>query len=127
MKVEDPVEFTEYELEDFMIKLTRSLQALEVYLSQNQSDKVREHGMNFVERARAVKETCSECHTDKKDVEAITGRDYDKALSTLEKLLSTEKLDYDRIKQLTKKISLTCYTCHNVHYIPAKIKSHLSK
>ena len=127
IKIEDPVEFMEYELEDFMVKLTRSLQALNVYLSQNQPDKVQEHGMNFVERARAVKEMCSKCHTDKRDVEAITGKDYDQALNTLEELLNAEKPDFNKIKQITAKVTLTCYTCHNVHYIPSKIKSALSK
>ena len=127
IKIEDPVDFTEYNLEDFMLKLTRSLQALNIYLSQNQYDKIQEHGLNFVERTRAVKEMCSKCHTDKKDIEAITGREYDDTLNTLENLLNSEKLNYKEIRVLTEKITFTCYTCHNVHYIPAKIKSALSK
>ena len=127
IKVEDPVDLTKYDLKEFMVKLTRSMQAMNVYLSQNQPDKAREHGMNFVERARATKELCSKCHTDKKDVEAITGKDYDEALKTLESLLNTGKPDPSKVRQATAKISMSCYTCHNVHYIPAKIKTVLSK
>lgn len=127
LKVEDPVDFMEYGLEDFMVKLTRSLQALKVYLSQGDTGKVQEHGINFVERARAVKEMCSKCHTDKRDIESITGSDYDKALNSLEELLNADKLNIKKVEELTSKITMSCYTCHNVHYIPAKIKSALSK
>ena len=127
LKVEDPVDFTEYRFEKFMEKLAHSLQALNVYLTQNQPDKVQEHGMNFVERARAVKETCSKCHTNKRDVEAITGKDYDELLNKLENILSSEKPNLKEVAKLTQRVGLTCYTCHNVHYIPAKIKSFLSK
>lgn len=127
IKVEDPVEFTEMKLEEFMEKLTSSLQALKVYLSQKDTEKVQEHGINFVERARAVKETCSKCHTKEQEIEAITGKDYDQALNKLEELLNSDNVDLTEVKRTLPKITLTCYTCHNVHLIPAKIKSALKK
>ncbi len=127
VKVEDPVEFTEMNLEDFMKKLTNSLKATNIYLSQGNIAAAQEHGMNFVERARALKETCVKCHTKEAEIEAITGKDYDKALTALENLFNSEKPDKNLIKKNLSKISMTCYTCHNVHLIPAKIKSALGK
>jgi len=127
VKVEDPVEFMEMELGDFMRKLSNSLKAVNIYISQGDYEKAKEHGINFVERARAVKETCSNCHTKDVEIEAITGKEYDQALKALENLLNAEKLDVKRVTQTMKKVTITCYTCHNVHYIPAKIKEALAK
>jgi len=127
IKVEDPVEFTETKLEEFMHKLTNSMKALNVYLSQNNTEKVQEYGINFVERARAVKETCSKCHTREQEIEAITGKDYDQAINKLEEILNSDSVNLTEVRSVLSKITVTCYTCHNVHLIPAKIKSALMK
>ncbi|GAB6065818.1 hypothetical protein JCM9492_09100 [Aquifex pyrophilus] len=127
VKVEDPIEFTEMKLGDFMKKLTNSLKVTNIYLSQGNITSAQEHGINFVERARALKETCSKCHTKEAEIEVITGKDYDKALSALENLFNAEKPNPNEIKKNLSKVTVTCYTCHNVHLIPAKIKSALGK
>ena len=127
IEVEDPVEFNIVKLGEFMKKLTNSMKALNIYMAQKEEDKAKEHGINFVERARALKETCVKCHTDERDIEAIAGKDYDEALNTLENLLNAEKLDYTKVQKTMSKITISCYTCHNVHLIPAKIKSVLKK
>ena len=122
IKIEDPVEFMEYETGKYMEKLTNSLKALKVYLIQGNVEGAQEVGTNFIERARQLRSICSKCHTNKLSEEVIVGKEFEGHLSKLEELLSAEKPNKDEIFKTLSPIGATCTKCHNVHLIPALVQ-----
>ncbi|RLJ69891.1 hypothetical protein BCF55_0149 [Hydrogenivirga caldilitoris] len=127
VKIEDPVEFMELETHKYMEKLANSMKALKVYLMQGDTDKAREAGSNFVERARQLRSMCSKCHTNKLSEEVMLGKEYEGALSRLENLLSSEKTNSEEVFKALGPIGATCTKCHNVHLIPALVQEAFEK
>lgn len=52
--LEDPVELQNLKTKDYMKKLSDSMKSLRVFLLQGEVSKAREHGDNFVERAKQL-------------------------------------------------------------------------
>ena len=127
VKIEDPVEFMEYETGKYMEKLSNSLKALKVYLIQGNAEGAQEAGMNFVERARQLRSMCSKCHTNKLSEEVIVGKEFEGHLTKLEELLSSDKPNKDEIFKTLGPIGATCNKCHNVHLIPALVQEAFRK
>ncbi len=127
LKLEDPVEFMEVKVGKYMEKMTNSLKALRIYLTQGQKDMAQEAGTNFAERVRGLRAMCSKCHTDKASEEIYMGKNLESALTKLEELLSAEKLDQKAIFSTLDRISMTCAKCHNVHLVPAMVQEALAK
>ncbi len=127
VKIEDPVDFMEYDTGEFMKKLSNSLKALKVFLSQGDVEKAQEHGMNFIERARQLRTMCSKCHTNKLSEEVLVGKEYEGHLNRIEELLSAEKPNTEEIFKSLRFIGMTCSKCHNVHMIPQMFKEALAE
>ncbi|NPA42346.1 MAG: hypothetical protein GXO18_08750 [Aquificae bacterium] len=127
IKIEDPVEFMEYETGKYMKAMTDSMKAMKIYLMQGEGDKAQEAGLNFVERARQLRTMCAKCHTNKLSEEVIVGKDYEEALAKLEELLSAEKPNKDDIFKTLGSITVSCTKCHNVHIMPAMVREAFGK
>jgi cytochrome c556 len=127
VKIEDPVEFMEYETGKYMKEMTNSLKAMKVFLMQGEGEKAQESGLNFVERARQLSAMCSKCHTNKLSEEVILGKDYRQALDRLEELLSTSKPSKEEIYKTLGSITVSCTKCHNVHIMPAMVREAFGK
>ncbi len=127
IKIEDPVEFMEYETGKYMKAMTDSMKAMKIYLMQGEGDKAQEAGLNFVERARQLRTMCAKCHTNKLSEEVIVGKDYEEALARLEELLSAEKPNKDDIFKTLGSITVSCTKCHNVHIMPAMVREAFGK
>ncbi len=127
IKLEDPIEFMEMETSEYMKKLSNSMKALKVYLTQGDIEMAQEAGINFVERARGLRAMCSKCHTQKISEEAILGKAYEEALSKIEELLSAEKPNKEEIFKNLTLVGTTCTKCHNVHLIPEMVQEAFAK
>ena len=127
IKLEDPIEFMEVKTSDYMKKLSNSMKALKVYLTQGDIEMAQEAGTNFVERARGLRAMCSKCHTQKISEEAILGKAYEEALSKIEELLSAEKPNKEEIFKNLTLVGTTCTKCHNVHLIPEMVQEAFAK
>lgn len=127
IKIEDPVEFMEYETGKYMKKLSNSLKALKVYLIQGRVDGAQEAGANFIERARQLRSMCSKCHTNKLSEEIIVGKEFEGHLSKLEELLSAQNPNKEAIFQTLGSIGMSCNKCHNVHLVPALVQEAFRK
>ncbi len=127
VKIEDPVDFMEYETGKYMKAMTSSLKALKVYLMQGDGDKAQEAGLNFVERARQLRTMCSKCHTNKLSEELIVGKDFESSLAKLEELLSAGSPKKDEIFKALGAVTVSCIKCHNVHLVPAKVREAFAK
>ncbi len=127
IKLEDPIEFMEVKTSDYMKKLSNSMKALKVYLTQGDIEMAQEAGTNFVERARGLRAMCSKCHTQKISEEAILGKAYEEALAKIEELLSAEKPNKEEIFKNLTLVGTTCTKCHNVHLIPEMVQEAFAK
>ena len=110
-----------------MKKLTNSLKALKVYLTQGNVEAAQEAGANFIERARQLRSMCSKCHTNKLSEEVIVGKEFEGHLAKLEELLSSGKPNKEEIFKTLGPIGATCNKCHNVHLIPALVQEAFRK
>lgn len=127
LKLEDPVEFMEVKVGKYMKNMTNSMKALRIYLAQGNSDMARESGTNFLERLKGLRAMCSKCHTDKLSEEIYFGRSFEKAVTQMENLLNSEKLDPKAILATLDSLSMTCARCHNVHLVPAMVQEAFAK
>jgi len=127
IKVEDPVELTEYDTKKYMGKVSDSMKALRIYLTQGDLEKAREEGMNFVERTLQLRSMCSKCHTDKQSEEIIMGKELEAHLSKLKELLSAGKPNREEIFKTLGPIGASCSRCHNVHLVPALVQEAFRK
>ncbi|MFN7066111.1 MAG: hypothetical protein ACK4OF_08200 [Aquificaceae bacterium] len=125
IQIEDPVELQNLKTKDYMKKLTDSMKSLRVFLLQGNVSKAKEHGENFVERARQLNTMCTKCHTSKASIEALAGKDYLTALDNLQKALSAPQINRDVVFRYMSEIGQYCYRCHNVHLIPVLIQNAL--
>ncbi|NPA32447.1 MAG: hypothetical protein GXO04_02345 [Aquificae bacterium] len=125
VSVEDPIEWREMDYGEFMRALSSSMKALYVFLSQGDDEGAREAGDAFVQRARAVGESCKKCHTRREEIRAILSEDYERTIERIEELLGKDKLPRDEIKSLVNRAGVSCWVCHNVHLIPARLRSAL--
>ncbi len=126
VKLEDPIDFMEYETGKYMKVMTNSLKALKVFLSQGDLDRAQEEGMNFIERARGLRAMCSKCHTNKLSEEVILGKNFEEGLAKLEKLLS-ETPKKEEVFQALGQVTISCAKCHNVHLAPAMVREAFSR
>jgi len=127
IKLEDPVEFMEMKVGKYMEKMTNSLKALRIYLTQGNKDMALEAGTSFIERFRGLRAMCSKCHTDKLSEEIYFGKNFETAISRLEDLLNAQTLDQKKIFSALDSLSMTCAKCHNVHLVPAMVQEALGK
>ncbi len=127
IKIEDPVDFMEYETAKYMKAMTNSLKALQVYLRQGEPERAQEAGLNFVERARQLGSMCAKCHTNKLSEEVILGKAYHEALNRLEELLSGDALNREEVFKTLGEVTLSCAKCHNVHLAPAIVRGAFGK
>ena len=127
IKIEDPVEFMEYEVPKYMEKVANSMKALRIYLMQGDREGAQEAGTNFVERARQLRSMCSKCHTNKLSEEVIVGKEFESALAKIEELLSSDKFKTEEVMKALNPIGMSCTKCHNVHLIPAKVREAFQK
>ncbi len=123
--LEDPVELQNLKTKDYMKKLADSMKSLRVFLLQGEIAKAREHGDNFVERAKRLSTMCTNCHTSKASVESLAGRDYFIALENLQRMLNSPQIDRDGVFKQLSEIGQYCYRCHNVHLIPVLVQNAL--
>lgn len=125
ISLEDPVELQPLKTKDYMKKLADSMKSLRVFLTQGDTAKAKEEGLNFVERALQLNTMCTKCHTSKASVEALAGKDYTNALENLRKALSAPQINRDLVFKQLSEIGQYCYRCHNVHLIPALVQQQL--
>ncbi len=123
--LEDPVELQNLKTKDYMKKLSDSMKSLRVFLLQGEIAKAKEHGNNFVERAKQLNTMCTKCHTSKASIESLAGREYITALDNLQKALNAPQPNRDVIFKHLSEIGQYCYRCHNVHLIPVIVQNAL--
>lgn len=123
IKLEDPVELQELKVKDYMKKLSDSMKSLRVFLIQGDTAKAKEHGDNFVERAKQLNTMCTKCHTSKASIEALAGKDYLTSLDNLQKALSAPQVNKNTVFKHLSEIGQYCYRCHNVHLIPTLVQN----
>ncbi|WPM31237.1 hypothetical protein IAE16_05275 [Hydrogenobacter sp. T-2] len=123
--LEDPVELQNLKTKDYMKKLTDSMKSLRVFLVQGDMAKAREHGDNFVERAKQLNTMCTKCHTSKASIESLAGREYLTALDNLQKALKAPQINRDNVFRHLSEVGQFCYRCHNVHLIPVLVQDAL--
>ncbi len=124
--LEDPVTGVDYEVSDYMAKMTTSFKLLNVYMSDGLKRKAVKEGMNFVKRFKGLVQMCSECHTNKLSEEIYFGKEVQKKLKELE--LAIRNLDAKKISQTFGWINMNnCSKCHNVHEVPTMIREKIKK
>ncbi|MFN3264737.1 MAG: hypothetical protein ACK42C_07545, partial [Aquificaceae bacterium] len=123
--LEDPVELQNLKTRDYMKKLSDSMKSLRIFLVQGEVAKAREHGDNFVERAKQLNTMCTKCHTSKASVESLAGREYLAALDNLQKALNAPQVNRDVVFRHLSEVGQYCYRCHNVHLIPVLVQDAL--
>ncbi len=126
VSLEDPVSGVDYEVSDYMSKMTTSFKLLNVYLSDGLKNKAKKEGMNFVKRFKGLSQMCSECHTNKLSEEIYFGAEVQKKVKELE--IAIKNLDAKKISQTFGWINMNnCSKCHNVHEVPTMIREKLIK
>ncbi|RMH81341.1 MAG: hypothetical protein D6674_00595 [Acidobacteria bacterium] len=123
--IEDPVELQNLKTADYMKKLSDSMKSLRIFLLQGDIAQAKEHGSNFVERARQMNTICTKCHTSKVSIESLAGKDYMNALDSLQKTLNAPQMNRDLVLKQLSEIGQYCYRCHNVHLIPVLVQKGL--
>ncbi|RME13067.1 MAG: hypothetical protein D6804_00780 [Aquificota bacterium] len=123
--LEDPVELQNLKTRDYMKKLSDSMKSLRIFLVQGEVAKAREHGDNFVERAKQLNTMCTKCHTSKASVESLAGMEYLAALDNLQKALNAPQVNRDVVFRHLSEVGQYCYRCHNVHLIPVLVQDAL--
>ena len=123
VKVEDPVEMKKISLHKLMRKMTNSMKLTLIGVEDGDFALAQKAVKDFVARARAVKETCSGCHTEKASVEALSGQKY---ISSLEGMKNAVlKKDTQSFWKNFSTVVSYCTKCHNVHQTPWLLKSEL--
>ncbi len=125
IRIEDPVELQELKVKDYMKKLSDSMKSLRVFLMQGDVAKAKEHGDNFVERAKQLNTMCTKCHTSKASIEALAGKDYLTSLDNLQRALKAQQVNREAVFRQMSEIEQYCYRCHNVHLIPTLVQNAL--
>ncbi|MCS6957786.1 MAG: hypothetical protein RMK75_04935 [Aquificaceae bacterium] len=123
--IEDPVELQNLKTKDYMKRMANSMKSLQVFLMQGDVAKAKEHGDNFVERAKQLNTMCTKCHTSKASIESLAGRDYLTALDNLQRVLNAPQVSRETVFKHLSDIGQYCYRCHNVHLIPVLVQDAL--
>ena len=124
--LEDPITGADYEVADYMAKMTTSFKLLNVYMSDGLTKKAKKAGMNFVKRLKGLTQMCSECHTNKLSEEIYFGKQFNQKVKELETAI--KNLDGKKISQTFAWINMNnCSKCHNVHEVPTMIREKIKK
>ncbi len=124
--LEDPVNHSDYEVHDYMKKMTNSLKLLNIYLADGKKIKAKKEGMNFIKRFNGLTQMCSECHTNKLSEQIYFGKSIKKEVKLLSKAI--KNLDKKGIQKHLGNIEMmNCMKCHNVHQVPAMLKDKFEK
>jgi cytochrome c556 len=123
VEINDPIKRASVPAHKFMKDMTDSLKLAIVMVSDKDFSSAEKFAKDFVERAKALKEVCKDCHTSETSIESLAGKEY---FASLDKLLASLKGGKgDEFFSNLGKINSYCTRCHNVHQTPALIRSEM--
>jgi len=122
--VEDPVSLKKVDIHKFMQDLSASMRFTFIGVQDGDFAFAEKHAKDFSARAKAVKETCSSCHTSKASIEALAGKDYIGAVDSL--FASIKEKNSQKFFSSLSRVSSYCERCHNTHLLLWEIKSSIS-
>lgn len=120
VSLEDPVSGMEYNIHDYMKKMTNDYKLTKIYTTEGDFKKASKSAKNFAKRFMAISQSCSECHTNKIVEDVYFGKHTQENIRKLKKAVMAK--DSKTVFKTLGKIGGICYKCHNVHEIPAMLK-----
>jgi cytochrome c556 len=125
IEVEDPISLKKVGAHKLMKDMNDSLQFAIIGFQDGDFSLAEKSVKEFVARAKAIKETCSSCHTSQESIEALAGKSFITSLDSLTKFVKERKAD-EFFKSLDK-VSYYCSACHTTHLFLWEIKESLAE
>ncbi len=125
IEVEDPVSLKKVDIHKFMQDMSDSLRFTLIGVQDGDFSLAEKSVKDFSTRAKALKETCSSCHTSKASIEALAGKDYIAAIDAL--FNSVKEKNQQKFFPALSRVGDFCTRCHTTHLLLLEIKEAISE
>jgi len=125
IELEDPVSLKKVGVHKFMQELSDSLRFTLIGVQDGDFSLAEKSAKDFSARAKALKETCSSCHTSKASIEALAGKDYTAAVDAL--FSAVKEKNSQKFFSALSRVGDYCTRCHTTHLLLLEIKEAISE